>query len=42
MLNDPKLVENLKKEISIYREENDKGDIDPVMLWDAMKAVMRG
>lgn len=42
MLNDSKLVDNLKKEINTYKNENDKEGTDPTMLWDAMKAVMRG
>lgn len=25
-----------------YIEENDNGEVDPTIIWDAMKAVIRG
>lgn len=42
VLNNPATVEQIKNEINSYREENDNGEVDSVILWDAMKAVMRG
>ena len=42
MLNDPKIMEKLKEEIKDYLDLNDSGEVSPVILWDAMKAVMRG
>ena len=42
VLNDKATVEQLREEIQIYIEENDNGDVDPGILWDALKAVLRG
>lgn len=41
-LNNEGLVEGIKGEIETYKEENDNGQVDPTILWDAMKAVIRG
>ena len=35
-------VERIKKNINRYIEENDNGEVDPNILWDALKAVIRG
>lgn len=32
----------IREEIKRYIKDNDNGDVDPVILWDAMKAVTRG
>lgn len=42
ILNNKANVEQIREEIKRYIEENDNGDVDPVILWDAMKAVIRG
>ena len=42
ILNDTRFVEEIKKEIITYREENENGNVDSITLWDAMKAVMCG
>ena len=41
-LNNNAVVEDTKKEINTYKEQNDNGEVDPTILWDAMKAVIRG
>lgn len=28
--------------MNIYKEENDNGEVGPTIVWDALKAVMRG
>lgn len=42
MLNNKLCVEELKKDIITYQNENDNGEVTPVILWDALKAVIRG
>uniref|UniRef100_A0A671TVT9 Reverse transcriptase domain-containing protein n=1 Tax=Sparus aurata TaxID=8175 RepID=A0A671TVT9_SPAAU len=42
LLNDPHFKEQMKREIHFYMEMNDKGDVSPPILWDALKAVLRG
>ena len=42
ILNDKVLVEEIKEEIKTYLTENDNGEVSPVILWDALKAVLRG
>lgn len=42
ILNNDRLVKEIKGEIIRYREENDNGEVDPTILWDALKAVIRG
>lgn len=29
-------------QFNLYIQENDKGDVNPTILWDAAKAVLRG
>lgn len=41
-LNDPHFKEQIKGEIHFYLETNDRGDVSPPILWDALKAVLRG
>lgn len=36
------LKQDLQREIQIYLEENDNGEVSPPILWDACKAVIRG
>ena len=42
ILNDKKNTEQIKMEIKRYIEENDTGESDPTIVWDALKAVIRG
>lgn len=42
LLNDLNFKEQIKKEISLYLELNDNGEVSPPILWDALKAVLRG
>lgn len=42
ILNDSKLLERLKGDISDYLDLNDSGEVSPEILWDTLKAVMRG
>lgn len=42
ILNNKRLVEEFKGEIIRYREENDNVETDPAILWDALRAVLRG
>lgn len=42
LLNDPYVKEQIKIEIRLYLEINDNGEVSPPILWDAMKAVLRG
>lgn len=42
ILNDPKIRLKLEGEINDYLNFNDQGEVSPVILWDTLKAVMRG
>lgn len=42
LLNNKQRQERIKGEIKTYVEENNNGEVDPTILWDAMKAVIRG
>lgn len=42
ILNNNTSVEELKKDILTYQNENDNGEVNPAILWDALKAVIRG
>lgn len=42
ILNNKSYVEELKKDFITYQNENDNGEVTPVILWDALKAVIRG
>ena len=42
MLNSPEFKEKIKKELRTYLDDNDDGNVNPVILWDAAKAVLRG
>ena len=42
LLNNKDLVEGIRRDITRYREENDNGEVDPTILWDALKSVIRG
>uniref|UniRef100_A0A3Q3ASL9 Reverse transcriptase domain-containing protein n=1 Tax=Kryptolebias marmoratus TaxID=37003 RepID=A0A3Q3ASL9_KRYMA len=42
ILNSEQRREKIKAEIKQYIEENNNGTVDPIILWDAMKAVIRG
>lgn len=35
-------MEQIKKEISLYLELNNNGEVSPPILWDTLKAVLRG
>ena len=42
MLNDKVIVEQIKLEIKEYLELNNNGEVDPSILWDSLKVVIRG
>lgn len=42
ILNNKLVVEQIKDEIQKYLEENNNDNTDPAILWDALKAVIRG
>lgn len=42
ILNDPTIVSDIKEEIKCFLEINDTGDISPIIIWDTLKAVLRG
>ena len=42
LLNNPQIKQNIEKEIKTYLELNDNGEVTPSVLWDALKAVLRG
>lgn len=42
ILNNKLLVEQIKTHSQCYLEENDNGDTNPAILWDALKAVIHG
>lgn len=42
ILNNKEIVEDMKKEIRQYVDENNDGEVQPTMVWDALKAVVRG
>lgn len=42
MLNNSGFKERIKNELQMYLEDNDNGNVNPVTLWDAAKAVLRG
>lgn len=42
ILNNPLVKEELGKEIQTYFELNDTVEVNPPIVWDAFKAVMRG
>ena len=42
LLNNPQIKQKIEKEIKTYLELNDNGEVTPSVLWDALKAVLRG
>lgn len=42
LLNDHKFKEQVKQEISLFLKFNDNGEVLPPILWDTLKAVLRG
>ncbi len=42
MLNDQMLSVDLAAQLDSYLEENDTGNVNPAILWDAAQAVLRG
>ena len=42
LLNNEELVKEIKGDVTRYREENDNGEVIPIILWDALKAVIGG
>ena len=42
LLNSEQQKEQVRKDLQTYMEENDNEEVNPTILWDAMKAVMRG
>lgn len=42
LLNSNQVVEQIRTDIGNYLKENDNGETNPAILWDALKAVIRG
>lgn len=42
LLNDTTFVTAMATEPRLYLQENDNGDVNPSILWDTAKAVLRG
>jgi len=42
LLNDVKFCEYISNKFTLFLENNDKGDVSDSVLWEAMKAVIRG
>lgn len=42
ILNNEAIINQIQTEIENYLQDNDNGETDPIMLWDALKAVLRG
>lgn len=42
ILNNPTIKGKLESEIQLYLENNDNEEVTPPILWDALKAVIRG
>lgn len=42
IINNKGLIGDVKEEIDWYGEENDNGEVDPLILWYALKAVIQG
>ena len=42
IMNNKTVTKQIKMEIKKYIEENDTDEVNPTILWDAMKAVIRG
>lgn len=42
MMNDPTFTESMTNDLNLYMQENDNGETNPSIIWDAAKAVLRG
>ena len=42
ILNNTGIKDKLKHEIKLYLDQNDNEEVTPPILWDALKAVIRG
>lgn len=42
LLNNPSIKAQIKSEISLFLEFNNNGEVSPSVLWDALKAVLKG
>ena len=42
MLNHPAFRDSIVSDLNSYLQDNDTGDVNPSILWDAAKAVLRG
>lgn len=42
IFNDPAIVSKIKEEIKGFLEINDTGEVSAIIIWDTLKAVMRG
>lgn len=41
ILNNLENVEKIREEIKTYIDENNNGEVNPAIMWDGMKAVIR-
>lgn len=42
MLNDPTFIQSMTTDLKLYIQENSNDEINPGIIWDAAKAVLRG
>lgn len=42
LLNNKTIVQQIKSDIQTFHDINDNGEVNPDILWDALKAVVRG
>ena len=42
LLNNTSFREEMESDLTVYLQDNDTGDVNPGILWDAAKAVLRG
>lgn len=42
ILNDPTFRSSLEKDLALYIQDNDNEEVNPSILWDAAKAILRG
>ena len=42
ILNNKSVIEQIRADIRTYLKENNNGETDPAILWNALKAVIQG